>query len=216
MVELDDYAMRAVASPVADPPTMSRIEGLAGRRRRRRIALLATAVVGLFGVIGVASLAIVSDSKGGSTVDAVGTAGDGASAANTDLSTFDLMNGLTRAGDRVTSDGTASGFPLAPTAQLLCANGTKVIVYEYTDRASRVAVSDTISADGFAIGRDGVIYIMEWVVPPHFFANGRVIVLVLGDDARLLQTLSRLMGPTISPDAPPNGPAGPSCNPSSG
>ena len=45
--------------------------------------------------------------------------------------------------------------------------------------------------------------IVEWIGPPHFFARGRSIALVLHDNEPLLDALTNIMGPTISPDVAP-------------
>jgi hypothetical protein len=117
------------------------------------------------------------------------------------FSADDLGRALGDAGYDVRPDGTSSGSPLASTAQETCVSGTQVRVYEYADEAARRAVSDGISADGSGIRRGSSHTIVEWVGPPHFFARGRVIALVLQDDGRLLRALEQIMGPTISPDA---------------
>ena len=74
-------------------------------------------------------------------------------------------------------------------------------MYEYVDEAARREVSDGISADGSTIGRGNSRAIVDWIGPPHFYARGRILALVLQDATPLLQTLSEIMGPTISPEA---------------
>jgi hypothetical protein len=128
------------------------------------------------------------------------------------FATADLQSGLTRAGYHVTPDGTTAGGVLEGTTRLVCASGTQVRVNEYEDEAARRQVSDGIQPDGYEI-RDGNRHTMvDWIGPPHFFARGRVIVLVLQDDGPLLQALTRIMGPTISPEAPANGGARGACS----
>jgi hypothetical protein len=70
-------------------------------------------------------------------------------------------------------------------------------------------VSDTISPDGSQVGSSHT-FSVHWVGPPHFFADGRIIVLVLTDDTRLLAWLPGVLGPTLSPRAPA-GPSRDSC-----
>lgn len=197
MIDIDEYARRAVASPIAQPPEMATVTSLAKRRRRRRMAFRAT-VLAFVAVIGIAALAVVSAPDRGSRVEVVGPR-RGGTHPSAEFTAADLEHELTRAGARVSSDGTAPADPLAPTAQLLCVNGTQVRVHEYADRASRGAVSDTISPYGSPV----VETYVSWIGTPHFFARGRIIVLVLQDDTAILQDLTAIMGPTISPQAKP-------------
>jgi hypothetical protein len=118
------------------------------------------------------------------------------------FSASDLERELVDAGFDVTHDGTAPGSPLAATAEMLCVNGTQLRVYEHADDGARRVVSDSISTDGSTIARGNSRVIVDWIGPPHFFARGRVIALILQDDTELLDTLTRTMGPTLSPDAP--------------
>jgi len=217
VIDIDEHVLRAVAAPISEPPEMTKITSLAKRRRRRRTVLRTTAAVALVSVIGIAALAVASATGRDSRVQVVGP-GPGGTRPVADLTVTDLKRQLTRAGERVSSDGTApDSLVLTPTARLLCVNRTQVRVYEYGDRASRVAVSDTISPDGSTIGifnPDGSTagsVIFTWIGPAHFFAKGRIIVLVLQDDIELLQTLSDIMGPTISPQASRSLPATAPC-----
>ncbi len=206
MSDIDEYATRAIESPVAEPPEMTTLVRLARRHRRTRIALRTTIACGLVAVIGIGAFAISTTNRNPG-VKVVAVPQGGTQPGNGDFTAADLVERLTAAGEHVTSDGTAPGSPLAPTAQLLCVNNTQVRVYEYDSHASRAAVSDTISTDGSHVGNTASpnsTTIVEWIGPPHFFTNGRIVVLVLQDDTPLLQTLTQILGPTISPQASPN------------
>jgi hypothetical protein len=210
MIEIDEYARQAVESPVAHPPEMARLRTLANRHRRRRIGLQAGCALGLTSVAVVAIVAVssISTDESGLHVTVTSPTRPPTTADDHGLTIADLTRDLARAGHRVVGDGTASGSPLADVAHLLCVDGTQVRVYQYADAAARVAVSAGISADGSQIefpsaGSSRRITLVEWVGPPHFFAKGRIVVLVLQDDEKLLAALERLLGPTVSPRALP-------------
>ena len=37
-----------------------------------------------------------------------------------------------------------------------------------------------------------------WIAPPHFFKSGRLIVLYIGEEPRLLQGLAHILGPQFA------------------
>ncbi len=206
MNDLNERVARAVESPVAPPPERDAIERLArryGRRRRTRriVRGFALTTVALLGVL---ALMPNNDRPPRVAVDPT-VPNTGTAPVTTDEARYGVSNlvaDLVRAGMKVTATGTASGSPLRTEARLLCVNGTEVRVYEYADRASRLAVSGTISRDGSSIGNGhGSLTIAEWIGPPHFYARGRIIVLVLQNNPPLLHALTRILGPTVSPDA---------------
>ncbi len=206
MSDLNERVARALESPVASPPELDAIERRARRHRHRRrtgriasgVALTTAALLGAF--------ALTRGDDGPPRVSVGPTVTNGRTTpATTDDARYgaaNLVHDLADAGMKVSTTGTASGNPLSTDAQLLCVNGTEVRVYEYSNRASRLAVSKTISPDGSRVGNGhGSFTIAEWIGPPHFYARGRIIVLVLQNDPPLLDALTRILGPTVSPDA---------------
>jgi hypothetical protein len=84
--------------------------------------------------------------------------------------------------------------------QVIRIDGTDVQVFEYEDWDARQAESDTISADGATIGATAV----TWADRPNFWAAGRLIVLYVGKDARLVDLVTSLLGePMTELPAPP-------------
>jgi hypothetical protein len=213
MIEIDEYARRAVASPVAEPPEMAKLVALANRHRRRRRGVRATLALGVCAVVAaiVALGALPTDDNVLHVTATAPPLSTTATSSDThELTISRLTNQLERAGHRVAADGTASGYPFGVDAYLLCVDGIQVRVYQYADPAARAAVSDGVSADGSSIklpSTDGrantVVVSWLWVGPPHFFARDRIIVLVLQDEDQLLHDLTRILGPTISPRALP-------------
>ena len=145
MTEIDEYARRAIDSPVVPPPEMAKLVTLAGRHRRNRRGVRATLAVGLVGSV-VAAIAVFSSFPPNhsslrvtatSPKTATSTTKIGSSESHV-LTIAGLTDRLTRAGLHVAADGTAPGFPLATVEHLLCVNGTQVSVYEYADTAARL------------------------------------------------------------------------------
>jgi hypothetical protein len=115
--------------------------------------------------------------------------------------TPELLHALATAGFRVRIGTTAPGTPFSVDAQVVCVSDSPLRVYQYKDIASRRHDSDSISPDGSHVGH----FIPEWIGPPHFFARGRLIVLTLRDNSRLLRSLAHILGPTINPRAARSG-----------
>jgi hypothetical protein len=78
--------------------------------------------------------------------------------------------------------------------QLISVNGTEVQVFEYADEAARQADSEKISPDGSSIGTTMV----TWVDQPNFWAEGRLIVLYVGQDEDILNLFSNILGTRIN------------------
>jgi len=207
MIDIEETATRAIESPIAPPPDMGRVRSLVGRQRRRRAASRATTGVGV-AVLAVAIGAAVISSRGSEGVNVITTSPSSTASPTSTVGTLDELVTRLKVDHDVVSEGTASGTPLARVAHLFCVDGTRVHVYEYPDEQARSAVSDTISADGYQIGDAGNVpnaaehrlTIVDWISAPHFFANGRIIVLMFGDDTRLLAWLTDAIGPTLTTD----------------
>jgi hypothetical protein len=210
MIDIEETVARAIESPVAPPPEMAHVEKLAGRHRRRRTVARATAgatAVALAVAIGTAVISTRdNDRVKVATTSPSPTVSSSTTVASAPTTLDELVSRL-KVDHAVVDEGTVTGSPLAPLAHLLCVDGTTVHVYEYSDDAARAADSDMISPDGSELrsGPDsngnshGTI--IEWIGPPHFFASGRIIVLVLTDDAPLLGWMTDVLGPTLSPEA---------------
>ncbi len=117
-----------------------------------------------------------------------------------------LVDQLTERGARVSV--LAPGDRLIPwfggTQRRLCIDDRVVYVLEYPDVGSRRADSDGIPPDASRIGPGTVEINGRWRV----WAEGRLLVFYLGLDDKIVARLDGLLGPTITPDAPPRGPFG--------
>lgn len=83
-------------------------------------------------------------------------------------------------------------FPVP--GQTLTVNGQDVQVFEFVNPSDRETFEQDISSDGKSIGNTMV----QWVAPPHFFSKGKIIVLFLGSDQKLLRQLNAALGPQIA------------------
>ncbi|HKY23331.1 MAG TPA: hypothetical protein VJM31_19095 [Vicinamibacterales bacterium] len=80
-------------------------------------------------------------------------------------------------------------------ARLVTVNSGIVSVYEYDNSRDADRDAATVLPDGSSIGSTMVL----WVGPPHFFKNGRLIVLYAGDNSDVLQPLTTVLGAQFSP-----------------
>ena len=81
-----------------------------------------------------------------------------------------------------------------PEGQVIALDGHQVQVFEFSSHADADSMADTISADGGSIGTTMV----SWIEAPHFFRSGRLIVLYVGEDAEVIETLEDLLGHQIA------------------
>ena len=80
--------------------------------------------------------------------------------------------------------------------------GADVLVFEVIGPGTAIAIASAISEDGVTINGEFV----PWPATPHFFLEGRIIVLYLGDDPQVLAILEAFLGPQIAggQSAPPS------------
>ena len=65
-----------------------------------------------------------------------------------------------------------------------------VQVFQYSSAAEMEAQAAPISRDGMAVGTRKIF----WVGPPHFFKQGRLLVLYVGDNDKVLKALEAVLG----------------------
>jgi len=68
--------------------------------------------------------------------------------------------------------------------------GEDVQVFEYSDAMAAEAQTALVSPSGSAVGTTKI----HWVGPPHFFKKGRLIVLYVGDNGKVLKALEAVLG----------------------
>ena len=69
-------------------------------------------------------------------------------------------------------------------------HGKDVQIYQYAHAQAAEAEAAPISRDGMAVGTRKIF----WVEPPHFYKAGRLVVLYVGNDDKVLKTLAAALG----------------------
>jgi len=100
----------------------------------------------------------------------------------------DVAADLARTGAVVRTIGTTIGYPFSVGATRIEIDGHEVLVYEYRDVADREA--EVITEGGEVV--NGVP--ANWTGTPRFWADGRVIVVYLGDDTSVIDHLTEVLG----------------------
>ncbi len=120
-------------------------------------------------------------------------------AVSHDGSTMDyvsFIDNLRQAGATVEPAGEVSQPFFAVTGNRIVVNGDDVQVFEYTDTSAAEAEAAPVSADGCEVGSTskGGVYMLEWVAPPHFYKEGKLIVLYVGDSEAVTDVLESVLG----------------------
>jgi hypothetical protein len=63
-------------------------------------------------------------------------------------------------------------------------------VFEYKTVEEMEADASKVAPDGGSVGTS----MMNWIMPPHFFKSGRVIVIYIGNNETTLDLLEKVMG----------------------
>lgn len=101
-----------------------------------------------------------------------------------------LVNNLGAAGAPVEDEGEVEQPFLAVKGRVIKVQGEHVQVFEYRSAAETDAQAALVSPSGSAVGTTK----LHWMGPPHFYKNGRLLVLYIGDNAKVLATLEALLG----------------------
>jgi hypothetical protein len=72
--------------------------------------------------------------------------------------------------------------------------GEDVQVFQFADTAAADAQAAWISPSGSTVGTTKV----QWIGPPHFYKAGKILVLYVGDDVKVLQALAAALGPQFA------------------
>ncbi len=79
-------------------------------------------------------------------------------------------------------------FPVK--GRVITVNDAGVQVFEFVNVYDANAEAVRVSVDGSFVGETH----LNWVAPPHFFKNGKLIVLYVGDDSTLMNLLQAVLG----------------------
>jgi hypothetical protein len=109
---------------------------------------------------------------------------------------FDFMTTLRETGAEVEVLGTLSQSFFPIDGQRIAVDGQTIELYAFDGEAAAAEMVAQISADGSQIGRS----VVDWIAPPHFYENGNLIVLYVGEDPRIIMLLESLLGPQFAGD----------------
>lgn len=101
-----------------------------------------------------------------------------------------LMNALREAGAQVEFGDPIQQDFFSIMGRVIKLNGADVQVFEYHSADAMEADAAQVSADGSSIGTSMV----AWMATPHFFKSGQMLLLYVGDDPAVLDTLIGVLG----------------------
>ena len=101
-----------------------------------------------------------------------------------------LIDKLRAAGASVEPAGEVEQPFLSITGKMIRLYDEDVQVFQYASAAEMEAQAAPISRDGSAVGTRKIF----WVGPPHFFKQGKLLVLYVGNDDKVLKALEAVLG----------------------
>lgn len=104
---------------------------------------------------------------------------------------LDLVNRLRSAGANVklTAERVRQPFFSVP-ARIVSINDESVQVFKFANTSAAEGAAKRVASDGMTIGTSKP----SWMAPPHFFKNGKLIVLYVGANESILKVLRASLG----------------------
>jgi hypothetical protein len=106
----------------------------------------------------------------------------------------DLINKLRAWGEKVGRAGKVSQPFFSVKGQIITVGDEQVQVFEYASTKTAEREASGVSGTGSSVGMSMPL----WIAPPHFYKNGRLIVLYVGDNSAVLKALERTLGPQFA------------------
>lgn len=78
--------------------------------------------------------------------------------------------------------------------QMVKVNGADLQVFEYENADAMEKDASQVAPNGGSIGTSMV----SWIDTPHFYKAGRIIVLYIGSDQKVLDLLNKILGPQFA------------------
>lgn len=110
----------------------------------------------------------------------------------TDYSSF--IDGLEAAGFDVRQGEPILDGTLFGPGQSVFIDGVRVSTYEYPTEEALDEFRGSVRDHGYAVPVKGGVAHVDWIAPPHFFAEGKLLVLYLRQEQRTLDALDLLFG----------------------
>jgi len=92
--------------------------------------------------------------------------------------------------DEIAAESSSFSVP----TKVISVGGADVQVFEFQNESDAKAANLTVSEDGTEIGTS----IIRWIGPPHFYAQGKLIVLYVGENPEVSNLLEDLLGPQFA------------------
>ena len=107
-----------------------------------------------------------------------------------------LIDDLRNEGATVESGGLVDQPFFSVQGRIIIVNGSNVQVFEYANEVAAESDAGLVSDDGFQVGNaeEGEVTSVGWIASPHFFKDGKVIVIYVGDDTGVLSVLTEVLG----------------------
>lgn len=102
----------------------------------------------------------------------------------------ELAEALRAAGLEVESAGPIQDPFFDVETQTLLVGEAMIQVFQFPDGAAAEEAAGSVNASGTIIGTTTA----DWIEPPHFYREGRLIVLYAGSDAAILSALEQVLG----------------------
>ena len=97
---------------------------------------------------------------------------------------------LTESGAEVEVNGEVEQSFFGVTGETIKVNGNDVQVYEYESKETMEADAAQVATDGGSVGTS----MITWMATPHFFKNGQILALYIGEDAATVELLKATLG----------------------
>lgn len=101
-----------------------------------------------------------------------------------------LIKKLRDKGSTVKEGGKISQPFFSVPGRAVIVNGEQAQVFEYRKKETADKESGSVNADGSLVGTT----MITWVAPPHFYKNGRLIVLYIGENSGIIKALENALG----------------------
>ncbi len=107
-----------------------------------------------------------------------------------------LISQLRTAGESVELVGEVDQPFLSVTGTMIKLQGEDVQIFQYSSANEMEAQAALISPDGTAVGTRKI----HWIGSPHFFKQGRILVLYVGNDKKVENALEAVLGRQFAGD----------------
>ena len=106
-----------------------------------------------------------------------------------------LITAIQSAGGTAEVVDTISQPFFSPEGVFITINGEEdVQVFEYEDAQKMENEASQVAPDGGSVGTSA----MMWIEPPHFYKSGRILVLYIGSNTKILNLLEEVIGPQFA------------------